>query len=64
MTETKISKIAKVTFITFLIIFIIKENSLYALNFIKALVLNNLLIIAAIIIIFLLWGTRMKGGNK
>ena len=64
MTETTLSKIAKIVFIIALVIFLFKEKSLYAVNVIRDLILNNLLIVVVISIIILVWMIKSKGGNK
>jgi uncharacterized membrane protein YtjA (UPF0391 family) len=64
MTETTLSKIAKIVFIIALIVFLFKDNSLFAVVRIRELILDNLLLVVALIIITLIWLIKMKGGKN
>ena len=64
MTETTLSKIAKIVFVIGLIAFLLKEQSIYAVNIIRDLIINNLLIVVVFVIIILVWLIKLKGGNK
>lgn len=62
--ETTLSKTAKVVFVTCLVIFIFQDNSLYVINLLKELIINNLFIFTIVVILTLLiLNKKMKGGK-